>query len=819
MATVYPLQASFQRGEVTPLVHANVDTDNYKLGLAIARNWLVMRFGGLTRRAGTMFDNPAKNDDKNFRFIPFIFNETQAYAMEFGEAYIRFHTETGRVENPPGTPVEVVTPYIEADLEKISFTQIGDTVYLACEGYEPRKLVRSSETSWAISAHRPQDGPFLPTNDTATTLTPSSRGSLTPTAFMTNNTTPSGAAADSSTSADAYKAFDGDSAVSLALSGLTGWVSYTPPTSRVVDAYWIAADDGSPTRTCSNWVIEGYNGSSWVVIDTRTNENGWTGGETRFYEFANKIAFQAYRLRWKAASGATSTSGVGELGFHESGDTMASFNLTASSTVGINGGTGFVTNDVGRTIRLLGSDNKWRWCRVTARTSSTVVTVRLYGHALLDVSPIQNWRLSMWSDYDGYPRAVGIYQDRLAWAGTNTKPLGVALSRNSNYNSHGVSDPVVDDDGIVVNMSGGKLNNVGWMIETGELVLGTQGGIRILAPNDASKALSPANVKQQQQTAVRAAPLQPIMIDRTVLFAEKHLRKIYETAFTYEANGYVAYELTLLAEHLFWGKIRFMIYQDAPYNTLWVGNKDGTLVACTYDREQKVFGVSPVTTDGEVITGCVIPGAVYDVPMFGVRRNINGDFKIYIERMLEPYRAGKSNYDIPMYFDCAGRYQGTAVPAIGGADHLEGKTVGVYADGLDMGDVLVEGGVIQLPFEKTASDILYGLRVDSYARTLRLPQIGNRDGTGLGRKVRTVKGALDLYETAHITGGSLGRKKIMQTERMSRADPEMPPELVTGFVKMHTDDSWENGGVYEFGTDRNYPATVRALWTEIEGEP
>ena len=45
--------------------------------------------------------------------------------------------------------------------------------------------------------------------------------------------------------------------------------------------------------------------------------------------------------------------------------------LRLSSATGINDDQGFLATDVGRQIRLLGSDGKWRWAKIAARTSST----------------------------------------------------------------------------------------------------------------------------------------------------------------------------------------------------------------------------------------------------------------------------------------------------------------------------------------------------------------------------------------------------------------------------------------------------------------
>ena len=52
--TVYPLQANMTRGEMTPYVHARADTEHYAAGLALARNVIVMKYGGVTRVPGSL---------------------------------------------------------------------------------------------------------------------------------------------------------------------------------------------------------------------------------------------------------------------------------------------------------------------------------------------------------------------------------------------------------------------------------------------------------------------------------------------------------------------------------------------------------------------------------------------------------------------------------------------------------------------------------------------------------------------------------------------------------------------------------------------
>ena len=60
----------------------------------------------------------------------------------------------------------IASPYAEEDLftaentSAMSISQSGDVLYIGCEGYQPRTLTRSGNTSWAFAAYAPTDGPF-----------------------------------------------------------------------------------------------------------------------------------------------------------------------------------------------------------------------------------------------------------------------------------------------------------------------------------------------------------------------------------------------------------------------------------------------------------------------------------------------------------------------------------------------------------------------------------------------------------------------------------------------------------------------------------
>ena len=67
--------------------------------------------------------------------------------------------------------MDLPAPWLEADLSKIRYTQSADVVYVACEGYETRKIERRATRSWSIVLYAPEDGPFEPVNTSVTTVT------------------------------------------------------------------------------------------------------------------------------------------------------------------------------------------------------------------------------------------------------------------------------------------------------------------------------------------------------------------------------------------------------------------------------------------------------------------------------------------------------------------------------------------------------------------------------------------------------------------------------------------------------------------------
>lgn len=151
------IQPSFSSGELAPATYARVDLTRYYTGLRTCRNFMVMPEGGVRNRAGTKFMAEAKNSAQKSRLIPFQFSTEQTYVLEFGVGYIRFYTNGGQLLNA-GVTYEIATPYAEADLFALNYTQSADVMTIVHPNYAPMELKRFGPTNWTLT-----DITFVPT--------------------------------------------------------------------------------------------------------------------------------------------------------------------------------------------------------------------------------------------------------------------------------------------------------------------------------------------------------------------------------------------------------------------------------------------------------------------------------------------------------------------------------------------------------------------------------------------------------------------------------------------------------------------------------
>lgn len=177
------LKSSFTAGEMSPLALARSDVERYANAAKFLENFLVLTQGGITRRPGLRYVANAKLNQRLARLLPFEPSVTDAYILETGDSYLRFFRDGARIESS-GTPIEVTTPYAEADLRQIRTAQANDVMILVHPSHPPAQLSRLSDTSWTYKAIQFDPPPLFEAGESPNaTLTPSAlTGTITLTA-------------------------------------------------------------------------------------------------------------------------------------------------------------------------------------------------------------------------------------------------------------------------------------------------------------------------------------------------------------------------------------------------------------------------------------------------------------------------------------------------------------------------------------------------------------------------------------------------------------------------------------------------------------
>lgn len=80
---------NFSKGEVAPALYGRIDTPQYSSALRKARNFIVLKYGGVTFRPGTRLVGKIDDPTKAVRLAPFQFSIDQAYALLLQQGSMR----------------------------------------------------------------------------------------------------------------------------------------------------------------------------------------------------------------------------------------------------------------------------------------------------------------------------------------------------------------------------------------------------------------------------------------------------------------------------------------------------------------------------------------------------------------------------------------------------------------------------------------------------------------------------------------------------------------------------------------------------------
>ena len=300
---------------------------------------------------------------------------------------------------------------------------------------------------------------------------------------------------------------------------------------------------------------------------SRTGHTAWTLTDVDF----TKGPFQDANTTTTTFTPSTHTTGTGRT-------------LTASATTGVNSGSGFLSTDIGRQFYMNSGYG------VITGVNSTTEAVITIDTAMTNSNAVTDWQLGAFSDTTGHPSCVTFFEQRLVFAGTTNQPQTIFFSKSGDYENMdaNIGGTIADDDAIIYTIASNQVNAIRFMTATRTLIIGTAGGEFTVSGGGTDSAVTPTNILIKKQSNHGSANVDAISVGNATLFLQRAKRKIRELAYNFDVDGYIAPDMTILAEHISEGGLTQIAYQQEPNQIVYGVRGDGELVGLTYQREQQV---------------------------------------------------------------------------------------------------------------------------------------------------------------------------------------------------------------------------------------
>lgn len=283
-----------------------------------------------------------------------------------------------------------------------------------------------------------------------------------------------------------------------------------------------------------------------------------------------------------------------------------------------------------------------------------------------------------------FPRAVGYFQQRLGYAGTNNRPQTLWFSRTGVFTNFGYSFPTKDDDAITWTIASNEVNQINHLLSLRSLMTFTDGAEWIIQGQSAGFTAKTINGDAQTYNGI--GRLRPLVLNNTALYAQERGRTVTAFGYSLQADGFSGETISILSPQMLQ---EFSLvdwdYQKIPYSVVWGARDDGQMVAITYMAEQQIIGWHRHNTDGDVLSLCSVPEGRQDAMYLCVARQIGGTTKHYVERMAErqlPRYNDESIIAYSWFVDCGLRYDGRNVGAT--TMTLSGGTSWQYPESLTL---------------------------------------------------------------------------------------------------------------------------------------
>ena len=628
-----PHVLGFTAGELSPWLACRFDLQAYQRGAARICNLMVMPYGGVRRRRGTLpVDELNGLAGESVRLFAFSFARGDSLMLVFVPGQMWVYREGLRLQRD-GSPYALETPWVSAEqLAALRLTQINDTVYACCPTMEPRILSRLENTLWRLqtpnlypyprASYRQHDVALTIhyqaySNDVTLELPADSEIVFTPEmanseyvvanidlptkTYFLNRSISTDAIATPDLSNTAIAA---GKVLHYKPSGEPWYQFYTCIRTYFSSAYaqtsdprlypmhfmpgYMLLDSPQPCEVHRDWELH-TNGTwnmqweLWRSYDdsgVATDPHLWNWERIKLFEQGD----YAERKNW-ALSGSEERPCRMALVWR-SGDSLSCSPFVYFTALG---GT--------RSYKLL----------ITEFIDAHRVKARNLSRALplLGSRVTKDWSLGAMGTSNGYPSFSSFYQGRLWFGGIPGLPTTLLASTVDDFDDFYVGSG--DADALHLTLSSDDQSRITWMCAARQLLLGTSESEWALHAGDGG-AITASSANFVRQSSVGSAGLPVIAVENSVLFIQRGGKRLREISYKLESDGFAAADLSLLAEHLFAAGVKEWCLQRGTNFYLWLLMQDGSVAVLTMNLEQQVTAWQRMDFPGrEVLHLAAIP--------------------------------------------------------------------------------------------------------------------------------------------------------------------------------------------------------------------
>ena len=169
---------------------------------------------------------------------------------------------------------------------------------------------------------------------------------------------------------------------------------------------------------------------------------------------------------------------------------------------------------------------------------------------------------------NNYPRNSAILQNRLLFGGSFAYPQTIWASRVGDFEDLATGSKA--DDPFAFTICSGQGNIIRWLASVRELFAGTNNSEWRLSGGPNGEAINSSNPPLTSQESVNGVmKLPPLIIGRSVIYADRYAQTLYAINYKYQNDAYVSDNLNLLSPDILKPGIVGLAFAAKQYPIIW----------------------------------------------------------------------------------------------------------------------------------------------------------------------------------------------------------------------------------------------------------